>query len=202
MIKLAVIRAVCLALLCAAPMAHAAAAGTETGNGFDLSIEPVLHQMQPSLHITHSLVLPYVREDFSYNGKASAVAESRWSAMARRFGSRTYFPLSPPTSISAAHPGFAQIGALPLYADGMLRRFPQAPENSSMRIRDLKLGLSSRTLVSMGMGVLDRANGVVAAFGLSTRFGRISVERGESSSFGQAMSIRPVTVFRLELPWR
>ncbi|WP_263419393.1 hypothetical protein [Terriglobus albidus] len=199
MIKLAAIRSVCFALLCAAPMAHAAAAGTETGNGFDLSIEPALQQMQPSLHITHSLVLPYVREDFSYNGKANAAAESRWSALARRFGSRAYFPLSPPTSLSAAHPGFAQIGALPLYADGMLRRFPQAPENSSMRIRDFNVGFSTRTLLSIGMSVLDRANGVVAAIGLSTRFGRISVERGESKSFGSTFSMKPVTVFRFDL---
>lgn len=86
-----------------------------------------------------------------------------------------------------------------MYAGGMLRRFPQAPENSSMRIRDFNVGLSTRTLLSMGMSVLDRANGVVAAIGLNTRFGRISVERGESKAFGSAISMKPVTVFRLDL---
>lgn len=197
-IKLAAIRAVCLALLCAAPMAHAAAGGAGTTSGLDLSVEPVL-QMQPSLYISHSLVLPYARQDFSYNGKANAAVPSRWSTLKSRFGGWSYFPLASQAAVSAAHPAFAQLGELPMYAGGMLRRFPQAPENSSMRIRDFNVGLSTRTLLSMGMNVLDRANGVVAAIGLSTRFGRISVERGESKAFGPAMSMKPVTVFRFDL---
>jgi hypothetical protein len=198
---LTAIRAVCLALLCAAPLAHAATEAAGTANGLDLSVEPAL-QMQPSLYISHSLVLPYARQDFSYNGKPGAVVQTRWSALKSRFGGWSYFPSTSQTAVSAAHPAFAQLSELPMYAGGMLRRFPQAPENSSMRVRDFSLGLSSQTLISMGMGVLDRANGVVAALGLSTRFGRLSVERGESSAPGQAMSVRPVTVFRLELPWR
>ncbi len=68
-----------------------------------------------------------------------------------------------------------------------------------MRIRDFNVGFSTRTLLSIGMSVLDRANGVVAAIGLSTRFGRISVERGESKSFGSTFSMKPVTVFRFDL---
>lgn len=198
MIKLAAIRAVCLVLLCAAPMAYAAAGGAETASGLDLSPTPVL-QMQPSLYISHSLVLPYARQDFSYNGKPVAAVQSRWSALKGRFGGWSYFPSPSQTAVSAAHPAFAQLSELPMYAGGMLRRFPQAPENSSMRIRDFNVGLSTRTLLSMGMSVLDRANGVVAAIGLSTRFGRISVERGESKAFGSAISMKPVTVFRLDL---
>ncbi|WP_263408377.1 hypothetical protein [Terriglobus tenax] len=195
--RLAAIASVCLTLVCAATMMRAAERDSENSGDLDVSPATVLHLpalfQAPTLHV--------LQADFAYTAP-SAPSAGRFEQWTSRLRMRSYLPLSPYNALSVSHPAFGQMGELPLYAGGMLRRLPQAPENSSMQIRSIARSLYGRINLDAGLRALDRAHGLVATAGFSTRFGRFSVERGESQGYGSITSMRPVTIARFELNLR
>lgn len=196
--RLAAASLVCLALISSVSMAHAAERDTDAGGGFDLSPVAKL-PAKSAFRVASSLALPPVQTGFFYQAPVP-LETSRWQLLTSRFQGNG-FPFNPAQGVlSSSHPAFGQVGILPLYADGMLRRFPQAPENSSMSLREFGHMLREQMSLTAGLRALDRSHGVAAAIGFTTRFGRLSVERGLGQGSGLAFSMQPVTVVRFELP--
>lgn len=157
-----------------------------------LSVHPV---PRIALSADYRMVVPAT---FSYS---ATTEQGNWlNSITNRFGSlSTAFVLNPgPASFN--NPSFGQMGALPIFAGGMLRRLPQIPEGSFTQISAFGRELRSQMSISAGVRALDRANGIVAAIAFHSRYGHLSVERGESQGRFGPMSMQPVTIVRFELP--